>query len=277
VSLHPGIQHAFTAPGNYTITLDRDSSSEGPWLTGFGNIAGGAYWRLSVVPLSSRIIRVITFGDLGISSLATAFGGCQYLTDLPPSLPSTVRDLFHTFDSSNANSPNISLWNTSAVASFESTFFYAADFNQPLDSWDVSSATTFKAMFHSAVAFNQPLSSWRIPSGVSMERMFISAAAFNQSVDMWDMSGVSSIDRMFEVALSFNQPLNSWNTSGLTSLWNLFWQAPSFNQPLDRWDTSRCIKIAFQNSPSSMFLPFVLAGLPTSPVCFITHLLSIKT
>jgi hypothetical protein len=235
----PGINHVYTSAGNYTIKLDRGPSPTGPWLSGFGNRAGSPYWSIQGILLSAKLTRVITFGDLGIVTLCAAFCGNRFLTDLPPSLPSTVTSLNYTFVSSSVNSPNISFWNTAAVTTLKSAFYSATVFNQPLNSWDVSSATTLDSMFSSAEVFNQPLSSWRFAPGANLERMFSQAYAFNQPLDMWDISPVTSIQVMFGLATSFNQPLNSWNTSGLTSLAVAFNQAMSFNQPLDRWDTSR--------------------------------------
>jgi hypothetical protein len=259
-SVYPGISHVYALAGSYIIKLHRDSSPTGPWLTGFGNY-GEAYWRLNSVLITATITRVISFGDLGISSLSAAFAGCQYVTEMTPTLPSTVRSLFHTFDTSALNSPNISLWNTSGVTEFSRAFYSSIHFNQPLDSWDVSSATSLESMFIGAAAFNQPLSSWRFADGVYLDRIFSYASAFNQPLDMWDISRASSIEGMFFAATSFNQPLNSWNTSGLTSLSFVFNGATSFNQPLDRWNTSRCIKIALRDSFFFfVVLLFLLAG-----------------
>jgi hypothetical protein len=236
-----GIGHTYAISGNYTIKLDRDSSLTGPWLTGFGNPAPAAYWNNAGVASTAQITRVITFGNLGISSLPAAFGGCKMLTHVPPSLPSTVRSLSHIFDSSNVNSANISLWNTAAVTSLEYAFFSAPVFNQPLNSWNVSSATTLALMFASAHLFNQPLSSWKFAPRANLNGMFYQALAFNQPIEMWDMSGIYYIASMFTGATSFNQPLNSWNTSRVIIVQALFNAASSFNQPLDRWDTSKCV------------------------------------
>lgn len=88
----PGISHVFATEAAFTITFYRNGA--GPvWLGGFGNAINADYWGT----VSTRIRRVSSWGDLGITSLQAGLKGSAYLLELPSSLPSTVTSLESLF------------------------------------------------------------------------------------------------------------------------------------------------------------------------------------
>ena len=103
-------------------------------------------------------------------------------------------------------------WNTSAVTSFEGTFWEAASFNQPL-SWDTSAGTNFEAMFKGAHTFNQDLGHFSVQG--SLASMFEDALAFDQPLQ-WNVSAVTNFSRIFYNASSFSHEddIAAWDVSG---------------------------------------------------------------
>lgn len=173
---HPGIGHQYQLAGNYTVRFDRLGDQPplpSSWLAGFGTLEGLGIWTIGNVASVYQVTRVISFGDLGIVNLTTAFTGCRLLTEVPPQLPPTVKSLRQIFSNTGINSANISLWQTGNVTDF-SYALTNTPFNQPLNGWDVSNATTLAGFFYSVTEFNQSLSSWRFADGVSLDVRWLS-------------------------------------------------------------------------------------------------------
>merc|ERR1719162_1743512 len=89
-------------------------------------------------------------------------------------------------------------------------FYYATNFNQPLDDWNVASVNDMDSMFRKAFDFNQPLDDWNVASVTDMRSMFRKATDFNQPLDGWNVASVTDMGAMFYRASHFNQCLSSW-------------------------------------------------------------------
>merc|ERR1711865_1178621 len=75
-----------------------------------------------------------------------------------------------------------------------SMFYYAFDFNQPLDDWNVASVNDMAEMFSGATNFNQPLDDWNVASVNDMAEMFNRATNFNQCLSSWAGKALSDVD-----------------------------------------------------------------------------------
>jgi len=141
----------------------------------------------------------------------------------------------------NGGSPSINNWNVSGQTDFNSMFFLASNFNQPLEGWDVSSGTIFARMFRGAVSFNQDIGAWDVSSALDMNNMFRDADLFNNggspSIDNWNVALVTRMDNMF-YGTSFDQPIGSWNVSNVENMSGMFalQLSPEFNQDISSWD-----------------------------------------
>lgn len=166
-----------------------------------------------VVGNINKLVRVLSFGDLGLRSLSGAFREAVNLVEVPEILPSTVTNL-------------------------NSLFYGAAIFNQSLATWDVGSVISMDQMFKMASSFNQDVSNWQVDSVKSMEAMFNYAYAFNQNIGNWNVSSVENMESMFAFARSFNQDISSWDVSSVTGMMLMFSNAEAFNQNLGSWDVS---------------------------------------
>ena len=175
---------------------------------------------------SNKLMRVISFGNVGLTSLSNAFNGASILTEVPNILPNTP------------------IVNTSG------TFTGATNFNQNISNWDVSSVTNMSSMFNGATSFNQVLSNWNTSSVTNMSSMFNGATSFNQSINNWNTSSVTNMSSMFNGATSFNQVLSNWNVVLIPSEPAQF----STNSPLNSsykpiWGTSGLVFTTFYLSP----------------------------
>ncbi|MBN1970594.1 MAG: C10 family peptidase [Candidatus Delongbacteria bacterium] len=172
--------HSYTQHGEYTVRIS-------------GNL--GRYGDGSV-SISSRkkLVKVISFGNLGITSLRAAFMYCTNLTEVPNQIPSSVIDV-------------------------RSMFSFASSFNQDISLWDVSNITDMSQLFRNAESFNQNINFWDVNNVIDMTLMFFNAVSFNQNLSSWNVSNATDVSGMFEgVTLStenYNALLNGWSTRTL--------------------------------------------------------------
>ncbi len=171
------ISCTYTTPGTYTIAIGRGAGN-GPWLTryGDGDNSYNGYEYLT---------EVISFGDLGITSLSGAFYEAVNLTALPATLPVSVTDL-------------------------SMMLLYADAFNQDLSGWDTSGVTNMSAMLKGSTVFNGNVSTWVTDQVTDMSEMFDTASSFNQNISGWNVSRVTNMHRMFHNAGAFNRDLSGW-------------------------------------------------------------------
>jgi len=161
-----GTYDSYTTVGTKTHTYDSDGEYTVKvfgLLTGFGaNVT------------RPELTKCLSFGEIGLTSLVTAFRGCANLTQVPTSLPTT-----------------------SAVTTIQGMFRDATSFNQDISGWDTSSITGMYAAFHTATSFNQDISSWDTSSVENMVLMFNNATSFDQNLGSWDVTSLLFANDMF--------------------------------------------------------------------------------
>jgi surface protein len=228
--------HTYAAPGVYVVQIS-------------GRMTAMRHSAVAT-PGLSKLIRCLSFGDLGITSLNEAFRNCINLIECPPSLPASVTTMTLCFFScAQFNDPNVCLWNTRNVTAMTQMFQGATRFNQPVGGWDTSSVTTMQGMFVACIAFNQPIGNWDTRRVISFVNMFNAATSFNQQIGGWNTSSTSAIRTMFSGATSFRQTLHGWNMSNVSSMDQLFVNS-NYNQDVSNWDIRRATTL------SSSFTPF---------------------
>ena len=208
------LQHTYASEGKYSVSVTGS-------LLQFGS---------SVLnPDADKLIKVTSFGDLGITSLSYAFFQAVNLSEVPTQIPAGVTSLRGTFQEATAFNGDISNWDVSQVSDMENLFNSASAFKGDLSSWDVSSVTNMRAMFVSAYVFNSDISSWDVSSVTDMAFMFHEANLFNGDISNWDVSSVITMERMFLMDTSFNADLSSWDVSNVTSMTGMFGDCSSSN------------------------------------------------
>jgi surface protein len=215
--------HSYTSAGTYQVYIIGT-------LKQFGN---GSITYLN----HERLLSVISFGEIGLTSLSGAFLDATSLTSVPTSLPTTtnITDLSYTFTGATNFNSNISNWNTQYVSTFEGLFYGATSFNQSINAWNTSSVINMNSTFKNASSFNQALNSWVTNNVATMHEMFANATSFDKSLSSWNTSSVTTMESMFSNT-SFNQPINAWNTTNVTNMIGMFANNTVFNQTLSSWN-----------------------------------------
>lgn len=165
---------------------------------------------------SLQLKQVVSFGNTGLTSLASAFRNTHNLDTLPSILPATVTSLDSTFQGSQGDLAGVEHWNVAQVTTFFSAFRDATHFNRPIGSWTVPGATNMASMFYGASMFNQDLSSWRPSNVTTMNSMFRNASQFNGNITDWTVGSVTNMTQMFESASVFNRDLSRWCVASFT-------------------------------------------------------------
>jgi surface protein len=225
--------------GTYTITISAGTATASMVkLEQFGQYNWGNAVRL--------FTEVVSFGELGTTSLAGAFSNSTINPVMPEHIPSTITNLRDMFDGAAVFDQPISTWDVSAVESLFYTFSGARAFNQNISIWDTSSVTDMRQVFSSTDNFNNgcasgettcPLS-WDTSSVDSLANMFLNAKAFNQDIGSWDTSNVTDMADMFNGALVFNQNISSWDTRNVTDMRRVFRNAAGFNNGCSLGETT---------------------------------------
>ena len=198
--------HIYAAEGTYTVKITGS-------LTAFGSPA---------YPNANKLVRVTSFGDLGLTSLYYAFHNASNLIEVPTVLPATVSNLTYTFYNCTNFNFDIGTWDVSNVNNMMMLFVGAQAFNQDIGGWDVSNTTNMLGMFADAFAFNQDISSWDVSNVTFTAYMFQSATSFNQNIGNWNVSKVLDMTRMFQGATAFNQNIGNWNVGLVTNMSDMF-------------------------------------------------------
>ena len=177
------IRHTYSTIGLKTITISGTLST----YNGF------------TLPLSDspdRLIRVVSWDGLGLTSLIGGFRNCTNLIDVPSTLPSTVTYIMNLFENATNFNDDISTWNVSNVIYTSRMFRNASNFNQPLNNWNVSNVTDMAAMFESATNFEQNIGNWNVANVDYMSDMFLNVTLCAQNYDAiingWSAQNVKS-------------------------------------------------------------------------------------
>jgi len=179
--------------------------------TGFGAVKGNDGEDLK----RPELVRCLSFGEIGLTSLYCAFRFCENVTTVPAQLPitSTITDMHYMFASASVFNQDISGWDVSQVTDMHYMFASASVFNQDLSGWDVSRVTNMRAMFYGASVFNQDLSGWDVSGVTNMYAMFASASVFNQDLSGWCVENIPTEPTDFaKGADAWTQPKPIWGT-----------------------------------------------------------------
>jgi len=202
----------------------------------------------------AKLVRCLSFGAIGLTSLSNAFYNCNQLIQCPASLPTssavtTFSNAF--FNCTQFNDARIGSWNTAAVTNMSNMFRGASAFNQPIGGWNTAAVTNMSAMFSVASAFNQPIGGWNTAAVTNMSSMFQNAPAFNQPIGGWNTAAATNMNSMFQNEPAFNQPIGDWNTGAVTNMSNMFQNASVFNQDISGWDIRKVTSMAIMFSSNN--------------------------
>lgn len=220
--------HTYASAGVYIVQISGTMRT-----LSFGNTA-------STTNNKAKLVRCLSFGETGLTSLSDGLRACPNLIQAPQSLPreSNVTTLAGCFNSCTAfNDARIGGWNTSTVTSMGGMFNGASLFNQPIASWNVSSVTSMTFMF-SRSSFNQNISEWNVSSCTDMSAMF-NENQFSQDISTWNVSSVATFADAFRFNTAFSVDISSWDIRKAVNLgFNLsgsVWGTANYDAALEAW------------------------------------------
>jgi surface protein len=199
-----------------------------------------------------EMTRCLSFGKVGLTSLAGAFRDCANLTRVPKQIPPGITSFKDMFLGAGAFNQDIGSWATNDVTDMSRMFQNASLFNADIGGWNTTNVTSTSYMFFNATSFNKDISGWNTTNVVGMDGMFANAAAFDQNIGGWVTSNVTNMEGMFNGASNFNKGIASWDTSKVLNMNYMFTNAVAFNQPIGAWDTAGVVTMEgmFQNAVS---------------------------
>jgi len=251
--------HTYVAEGEYEV---RVSGS----LTGFGE----NFFR-------PNLTKCLSFGNLGLTNLSSAFMNCANFTEAPATLPAGVTNMSSMFFGTSSFNQNIGGWDTSSVTNMFSMFrnsLFNNGGSADINDWDTSSVTDMSRMFWISTSFNQNIGGWDTSSVTDMSSMFRDASFNNggsADINDWDTSSVTNMAVMFFNATSFNQNIGGWDTSSVTDMSFMFFLATSFNQNIGGWDMGAVFSADSMFESANSFnqdLSGITTGLTAQPTSF---------
>ena len=243
-----GLSDSYTYVGTASQTRSHTYAANGTYDVLVSGTAVG--YGSTTTATRAALIKCLSFGILGLTSLQGAFRNCANFNEVPLSIPSSVTNMQSMFNGATNFNQNIGNWDTSNVTNMSSMFQSATNFNQNIGNWDTSNVTNMTSMFSSATNFNQDIGSWDTSNVTNIRSVFQSAINFNQDIGSWDTSNVTTMESMFSGATNFNQNIGNWDTSNVTNMAGMFFSATNFNQNIGNWDTSNAARMQqmFQNA-----------------------------
>ena len=175
--------HTYSSEGVYVVSISGT-------LTEFGRGS-------TPYPNANKLSKLISFGNVWLTSLSGAFNGAGNLLSVPVSLPSNLVGLSYTFyNNTSSGFSNIRNWNVGNVTNMDGMFAGASVFNEDISGWDVGSVTTMQNMFAGATAFDRDLGSWNVGSVTAMNSMFsgvtLSTLNYNNILKGWNLLSLQS-------------------------------------------------------------------------------------
>jgi surface protein len=147
--------HTYPLPGTYRVKIDGT-------LTWFGfNDINTFLIQDQYYPYTNKnnnLSQIISFGEIGLTSLAFGFFNAINLVSIPRNLPknSLITNLYASFLGAKLfNDGNIKFWNVSNVTDMSYMFYFNSatdgnplNFDQDLSNWNISNVTTMNNMIY---------------------------------------------------------------------------------------------------------------------------------
>jgi len=222
--------HTYAAEGIYTVNISGT-------LTHYGVDSN--------IHNSDKLIKVTSFGNIGLTNLAYAFFFAINLKKVPLIIPVNVTNMSYMFSNAIVFNQDIGNWDVSNVTDMSFMFYHADLFNQDIGNWNVNNVVNMSYMFASAYSFNQDIGNWNVSNVMDMSYMFAFAKLFNKSIAKWNVRNVTNISYIFYGAYSFNQDIDNWNVANVTDMSGMFKYAFLFNRDIGNWDVSNVTNMSY--------------------------------
>ena len=255
-----GIEHTYSSPGIYTITITGTISG---WKSDtYGNTPdnGRDIIKLTSVHQWDALQYInpdhsVKYGTPPLEyyeQSRNAFANAYNLTGIPLDAPQTdasgyARGFFRQAEGITGSMDVVTGWDMSSFRNIEEFFNGVDEFDADLSYWDISNITSLQGLVTNT-RFNNGgsphISGWDVSNITNMRTVFL-GTPFNQDISNWDVSNVTDMYGLFGHSY-FNQDIGAWDVSSVTNMSEMFsniYASPSgFNNggssSISGWDTS---------------------------------------
>ncbi len=162
---------------------------------------------------------------------------CTYINDKP------LVSMRYMFYQSQAESIDLSSFNTSEITDMSRMFSSSAATSLDLSSFDTSNVTDMSSMFLESKATSLDLSSFDTSKVTDMSDMFFGSAATSLDLSNFDTSNVTGMSGMFSWSAATSLDLSSFNTSNVTDMSFMFAKSSTRYADLSSFNTSNVINV----------------------------------
>ena len=157
---------------------------------------------------------------------------------------SGLRATKHMFVHCEAQSIDLSNFDTSNVTNMQSMFYECKADSINLSSFDTSKVTNMSDMFCECKTQFLDLSSFDTSKVKSMYQMFAHCKAQSLNLSSFDTSNVTNMERMFNSCKAQSLDLSSFNTSNVTKMGLMFYGCEAQSIDLSSFDASYVLDIS---------------------------------
>jgi surface protein len=181
----------------------------------------GAVTSLAYAFSTNRNINATDFNEdisawntSSVTDMTRTFSGCQtFNQDVSKWDVSLVTSMVSMFVGATAFQQDLSLWKVGNVKSMSGMFRNAKSFApESLESWDMSQVASTQSMFWGASQFNARISTWNVQNVKNAASMFRDASAFTQDVSAWNFANVRNLSNFLSGVAGYSQDLCAWRT-----------------------------------------------------------------
>ena len=242
--LSPGAEYVY---GDYTYIYKQEIVDD-VYLNNsvsYKNINSDGWWAISTESL--KALRSIN-----------SYNGPSYITSTSPItsiLCKTISgkpivSIRYMFAYSNANSIDLSSFNTSNVTDMSYMFYKNKTSDLNLKSFNTSRVVNMSRMFLYSKASSLDLSSFNTSSVTDMKEMFKNSEASTVNLKSFNTSKVTNMSLMFANTSSQNLDLKSFNTSNVQDMSGMFISSSAKKIDLSNFNTSKVTKMDLMFSDS---------------------------
>ena len=176
----------------------------------------------------SKLIDIRNWGNVGWTTMDSAFWGCNNLTNVTasdaPDL-SSVTNMNSAFrNCSSLTTLDVSAWDTSNITTMLAAFYFCTSLTTlDVSGWDTSSITIMQTVFaHCSSLTTLGVSGWDTGSVANMSNTFRNCSSLtNLDVSLWDIDQVTSFTSFAQSVTiptaTYDDILNNWESQLQTS------------------------------------------------------------
>ena len=223
------VQGAEYVNGQYTYSYKKGWTQTGAfdygWVAFSDDIDGWGVTltdKSSTDPVTSKLCTYINDKPIVVMDYMFVKSQAESI-DLSSFNTSNVTSMLRMFSYTNAETLNLSTFNTSKITDMSYMFSYNNAKSIDLSSFDTSKVTNMRGMFFSSKVTTLNLSNFDTSSVINMSEMTSSSKLASIDVSSFDTSNVTDMHNMFADNSLTSIDVSNFDTSKVTDMYGMFW------------------------------------------------------